>query len=156
MTAYPTIEKFQDDLVKANIPPVNVMAMPVMSAQIAESINAPPPIKPSESNAYTAVDSWSDAANVAVPSVEFVMKDAQGYKEYQYEFPYYSETDSYLDMVPMTVPSSTELRNVREGTMAEISELVKSRNKTLAQFVPIPDWAMWRKTSIGTPHCPTR
>ncbi|GAA1048070.1 hypothetical protein GCM10009569_01890 [Arthrobacter russicus] len=145
MTAYPTIEKFQDDLVKANIPPGNVMAMPVMSAQIAESINALPPIKPGESNAYAAVDSWSDAPNVAVPSVEVVMKDAQGYKEYQYEFPYYSQTDSYLDMVPMTVPSSTELRNVREGTMAEMSELVKSRNKPLAQFVPIPDWAMWRK-----------
>lgn len=80
-----------------------------------------------------------------MPSVEIVMKDAQGYKEYKYDFQYYRATESYLDMIPMTVPTQTQLSNTRDGTMAEMTELVKNRNKPLAQFVPIPDWAMWRK-----------
>lgn len=144
MTAYPTLAQFQQDLVKINILPSSVMAMPVMSAQLAEQIDTLPPIKPGASNTYAAVDSWSDAPGALVPSVEIVMKDAQGYNRYNYDFLYYGETESYLDMLPMTFPDSTTLANTREGTMAEMSELVKSKNKPLAQFVPIPDWAMWR------------
>ncbi|MDN5667204.1 MAG: ricin-type beta-trefoil lectin domain protein [Renibacterium salmoninarum] len=145
MTAYATDGDFRKALEDAGIDSSKVAAMPVMSAQISQQLNERPVIVTGQSNTYTAVDSWSNTPAPLVPSVEVVMKDAQGYKEYTYEFPYYGETNSYLDMVPMTVPASATFQNTRNGTMAEMSELVKSRSKPLATFVPIPDWAMWRK-----------
>lgn len=145
MTAYPTQSQFSQELSNAGIDESRVMVMPVMSAQISQNLDRLPPIIPGKKNSYTAVASWSSAPGKFVPSVEVVMKDAQGYQEYQYDFQYYRETESYLDMLPITVPTRAAFNNTRGGTMAEMSELVKSKNKPLAQFLPIPDWVMWRK-----------
>jgi glycerophosphoryl diester phosphodiesterase len=87
------------------------------------------------------VATWAQTTTAhRVLSVEVTMKDSTAYshltlKQGPAQTPAFSNIQYYAPAGNATAPP---------GTMASAVEIVKSHNKPLGQFVPIPDWVMFR------------
>lgn len=90
-----------------------------------------------------AVESWAhtNATSDGVLSVEVTMKDSAGYFNLDTR-----GTDTSLPLpfrgVQYSSPRAGSPTN--PGTMAHATQIVRSAGKPLGQFVPIPDWVMFR------------
>jgi glycerophosphoryl diester phosphodiesterase len=148
MSAFPTFTDWTTRVQCIPNLPRTPLSQVAVSRQIARDLAADASIPGSPGadggRLEHAVQSWAqaDATSDGVLSVEVTMKDSTG----------------YADLVPSGTDPSTALpfRGVEyyapgrttppaRGTMASATEIVRDANKPLGQFVPIPDWVLFRQ-----------
>ncbi|WGD37480.1 glycerophosphodiester phosphodiesterase family protein [Lysinibacter sp. HNR] len=148
LSAYPTFELWQDSLKDLPELPRIPLTQVAVSRVIADNVDRRTdiPVPSGMTPSYYGTKTWaeSDATADGVLSVEVTMKDSTGFYET-------TARSGYGDRAPFAkieqyyAPQDLSERNTREGTMAQLTALVRASNKPLGQFVPIPDWVMWRK-----------
>lgn len=147
MSAFPQFADWSDRVRQVPGLPRIPLSQVQVSRQVARDLVADPSIPgaPGSSGGRTehAVESWAsaDATVDGVLSVEVTMKDSTGY------------VDTRLRGDDPTVPLpfagveyySPSPRSVaKPGTMARATQIVRDAGKPLGQFVPVPDWVLFR------------
>jgi hypothetical protein len=135
MSAWTSFSEWQTRALRVTGIPKLPLSQVMTSRQIARQIGG--------SGAYqdSIVANWaSTTAAHRVLSVEVTMKDSTAYshltlKSGPAQTPAFSGIQYYAPAGNATAPP---------GTMASAVEIVKRNNKPLGQFVPIPDWVMFR------------
>lgn len=133
--------------------PRTPLSQVMVSRQIARDIVADPTIPgwdgPMGGRLEQVVESWAytNATSDGVLSVEVTMKDSAGY------FVVDSRgTDSAVPLpfrgVQYSSPRAGSASN--RGSMASATQIVRTAGKPLGQFVPIPDWVMFREPGTFT------
>lgn len=129
MGPFPTWQDWLNEYAKSGIqkrPNVQV----AISANIANTMN----------NLDANVSSY--AREPEVLSIEVTMKDSSGYINRQKVIkPFGNISVEYF------TTSSLSKNNARSNTMARVMEIARENKKPIGQFVPIPDWVMWRKSN---------
>lgn len=140
MSAYPTPTDFFEALRRAGITQ-NIRTAPMMAPRMADRINNLPYSVPNvpgqsyESNATRSVAQWANQPGSLVQSVEVLVKDSSDFVHTEMKA---SSQGDYA------APTSLTTANTSEGTMAEMAMVVKANRKALGNFVPIPDYILWR------------
>lgn len=140
MAEYPTPNHWTQMLNDSHID-VKIMANPVIAPMTAKRINDGPTIdRPPEhdfpDNASRAVAWWSKTPAQFVPNVEVLIKDSVDFIE-----------KSWIEnklQASYDAPKNLSINNTRPYTMARFVSIIKSYNKPLGAFVPVPDYILWR------------
>jgi glycerophosphoryl diester phosphodiesterase len=135
MSAWTSFNDWQARALRVTGIPKLPLSQVMTSRQIARQIGG--------SGTYqdTIVTTWARTTTAdRVLSVEVTMKDSTAYshltlKQGPPQTPAFSNVQYYAPAGNATAPP---------GTMASAAEIVKRHNKPLGQFVPIPDWVMFR------------
>ncbi len=135
MSAWASFNDWQTRALRVTGIPKLPLSQVMTSRQIARQIGG--------SGTYQdgIVATWAQTtAAQRVLSVEVTMKDSTAYshltlKQGPAQAPTFSNVQYYAPAGNATAPP---------GTMAAAAEIVKRHNKPLGQFVPIPDWVMFR------------
>ncbi|WGD37682.1 glycerophosphodiester phosphodiesterase family protein [Lysinibacter sp. HNR] len=148
LSAYPTFQLWKDSLKDLYELPRTPLTQVAVSRAIANEVDkrfdlsTPPGMTPS----YYGTKTWaeSNATTDGVLSVEVTMKDSVGFYN---NFPHrgYGDRAPFAEIERYYAPRDISESNTRKGTMAQLTALVRASNKPLGQFVPIPDWVLWRK-----------
>lgn len=121
----------------------SLMANPVMSPYAAETINKGPVIPDPEhkynSNAERSIYLWSKTDFHTAPVVEVVLKDSNEFLNKKEEVNKFGKFET---------PVSLLENNAKDGSLAKMVTILKSNNKSLGVFVPVPDYNMWRKDLV--------
>lgn len=135
MSAFPTYSEWVSQVRRVEGLPKVPLSQVMMSRQIARSMNATPAV------VDAAVTSWASTGRAdRVLSVEVTLKDATAYSHQTLrtgspQTPAFSGIQYYTAAGNATAPP---------GTMANAVEIVRRHGKPLGQFVPVPDWVMFR------------
>jgi len=135
MSVFPTFAEWSRAALALDGVPKVPLSQVMMSRQIARSMNTTP------AGVDQAVTSWaSTGPEQRVLSVEVTMKDSTAYSHLvlrrgSNNTEPFQNIDYYTAAGTATAPS---------GTMANAVEIVRRHDKPLGQFVPIPDWVMFR------------
>ncbi|QIG04916.1 glycerophosphodiester phosphodiesterase family protein [Proteus sp. ZN5] len=144
MAEYPTPMQWKEAL-KAEKADESIMANPMISPSAAERINKGPsiPAPPDtnfDDNASKAVTWWAATTNTFVPNVEAVIKDSSDFIETE---PKSSKQGDFF------APKNISISNTKDGTMARMVAIIKSYNKPLGAFVPVPDYILWSQGAVN-------
>lgn len=154
LSAYPTFASWRQATAAIAGLPRTPLTQVMVSRVIADEVDRRADLgTPSgQTPSYYATSTWAraNATTDGVLSVEVTMKDSVGFYETRHQqgsstgtaFPQpFRDVEYYT---PLTVNEA----NTRPGTMARLTALVRASNKPLGQFVPIPDWVMWRSGPV--------
>lgn len=135
MSAWTSFHDWQDRALRVTGIPKLPLSQVMTSRQIARQLGGDGAYK----DAIVAGWARTTAAD-RVLSVEVTMKDSTAYshltlKQGPAQTPTFSNLQYYAPAGNATAPP---------GTMASATEIVKRHGKPLGQFVPIPDWVMFR------------
>lgn len=117
-----------------------------VSRQIARDVAADPQVPgspgPGGGRLEAAVQSWAQrtATSDGVLSVEVTMKDSSGYANLELR-PTHDLPLPFRDVAYWAPRAGSP---DQPGTMARATQIVRAAGKPLGQFVPIPDWVMFR------------
>lgn len=138
-----------------------VMAEPVISPAGQQQIDSSADNIPNPdgetyaSKTARAVAWWSQAPALEVPCVEVVIKDSTDFINKRIVPPYLGKQRGYAEPYAFSGCGALERCNGTVGTMAEMVTIVKTKQKALGVFVPIPDYLMWREdryVNFGVPN----
>jgi len=135
MSVFPRFQEWSSAAHAIDGVPKVPLSQVMMSRQIARSMNT------TAAGVDQAVTSWaSTGPEQRVLSVEVTMKDSTAYSHLvlrrgSNNTEPFRNIDYYTAAGNATAPS---------GTMANAVEIVRRHEKPLGQFVPIPDWVMFR------------
>ena len=137
-----------------------VMAEPVIAPAGQRQIDSSsetiwdPPDGTYASRTAKAVAWWSLQEALFVPCVEVVIKDSTDFINKRTAAPYLGQR-SYVEPYAHEECGALGRCNATVGTMAEMVTIVKTHQKALGVFVPIPDYLMWREdryVDFGVPN----
>ncbi|ACZ20050.1 glycerophosphoryl diester phosphodiesterase [Sanguibacter keddieii DSM 10542] len=125
------------------VPLTQVQVSRQIARDLASDTTIPGHDGPAGLRMEAAVHSWSthSATTDGVLSVEVTMKDSTGYTE--------TDMRGLSDQLPfpfrgVTYHSPHDDSSAQPGTMASAVDVVHFFDKPLGQFVPVPDWVMFR------------
>lgn len=154
LNAFPTLASWKQ--ATAAIPglPRTPLTQVMVSRVIADDVDKRTDLgQPAgQTPSYHATSTWAraDATTDGVLSVEVTMKDSVGFYETTHKRGAANGSVApapYRD-VEYYAPAGLTEANARPGTMAQLTALVRASGKPLGQFVPIPDWVMWRSGTV--------
>lgn len=144
MSAFPVFSQWTRRLQQIPDLPRVPLTQVQVSRQIARDIRSDGTIVgQGDTRLDYAVQTWaySNATDDGVLSVEVTMKDSSGYANVE------TRGDDGTNPLPfhaVTYSAPRQGTHAKPGTMARATQLVREAGKPLGQFVPIPDWALFR------------
>lgn len=154
MSAFPTFASWKAATNALGGLPRTPLSQVMISRVIADEVDRRTDLgNPStQTPSYFAARTWAtaNATSDGVLSVEVTMKDSVGFYDVEHRKGYADGTGTIKPFADVEYYSPTTMgeSNARPGTMAQITAMVRASGKPLGQFVPIPDWVMWREGQI--------
>lgn len=154
LNAFPTLASWKQATAAVSGLPRTPLTQVMVSRVIADDVDKRTDLgQPAgQTPSYYATSTWAraNATTDGVLSVEVTMKDSVGFYETTHKRGAANGSVApapYRD-VEYYAPAELSEANARPGTMAQLTALVRASGKPLGQFVPIPDWVMWRSGTV--------
>jgi hypothetical protein len=154
LNAYPTLTSWKQATGAISGLPRTPLTQVMVSRTIADQVDSTgvAGTPAGQTPSYYATSTWAraNATTDGVLSVEVTMKDSVGFYETTHRK---GSANGSAAPVPFRdveyyAPRVVSEANARPGTMARLIALVRASGKPLGQFVPIPDWVMWRSGTV--------
>lgn len=154
LNAYPTLASWKQATGAISGLPRTPLTQVMVSRTIADQVDSAgvAGTPAGQTPSYYATSTWAraNATTDGVLSVEVTMKDSVGFYETTHKR---GSANGSAAPVPFRdvqyyAPTVLSEANARPGTMARLTALVRASGKPLGQFVPIPDWVMWRSGTV--------
>ncbi|QZN86255.1 glycerophosphodiester phosphodiesterase family protein [Cellulomonas sp. C5510] len=154
LNAYPTFASWRQATAGIAGLPRTPLTQVMVSRVIADDVDRRTDLgTPSgQTPSYYATSTWAkaNATTDGVLSVEVTMKDSAGFYETRHRkgSAHGASAPQPFRDVEYYAPLTVTEANARPGTMARLTALVRASDKPLGQFVPVPDWVMWRSGTV--------